>query len=130
MGEDGKTMSGYNYSDIKKQFRLLLAAINKGQQSIEFDWYGCCGALSGVANAKLTIEDFLDFQNMMKDVSVSPAITDKTVQLTSSDSTLKQVKLDIKRTPYPYFLWDNYIYSRDGRRVCHSNRTSVIAWEP
>ncbi len=123
-------MKKHDYSEIKKQFKLLLAAIDKGQQSMEFDWYECCSALSGVANAKLNIEDFLDFQNMMKDVSISPAITDKTVLLTSSDSTLKQIKLDIKRTPYPYFLWDNYIYSRNGSRVCHSNRTNVRAWEP
>lgn len=121
-------MENYNYSDIKKQFRLLLTAINKGQQNIDFDWYDCCGVLSQVANARLNIEDFLDFQNMMKDVNIYPAITNDAVYRTLSD-TLEKVKLDIKNTPYPYFLWEHYIYTRKGYRVCHVSRTNLVECE-
>jgi hypothetical protein len=125
-------MKKYNYSDIKRQFRLLLAAINEGQQSVDFDWYDCCHALHQVANARLNINDFLDFENMMRSVSISPAISNDTVFNYNHILTLKQAKDLAATNPdnvFLYFMWNNYIYdAKTGRKLVSKIKTDLVHW--
>ncbi len=122
-------MKKYNYRSIKRQFRLLLAEINEGQQSMKFDWYDCCGALSQVASSKLNIDDFLDFEGMMENVHVWPILNENTVYNYNHIPKLKQAK-DLAATNednvFPYFMWNNYIYdAKTGRRLCHKVSTNI-----
>ena len=122
-------MKKYNYSNIKKQFKLLLASIHEGQQSVDFDWNDCCGALSQVANAKLNIDNFLDFEGMMRDVHVRPIINRDTTYNYNHIPVLKIAKELAVINPhnvFPYFMWDNYIYdAKTGKRLCHRVRANV-----
>lgn len=128
-------MPKYNYRDIKKQFRLLLAAINEGQQSVDFDWYDCCDALSETASAKLNIDDFLDFESMMENVHVYPVINAHRVYNYNHIAKFKEAKqLAITNPPdvFPYFMWNNYIYdAKTSRRLCNRIKADIPAtWGP
>ena len=115
-------MKKCNYSDIKKKFKGFLEAVNKGQQSVDFDWFECCETLSAIANTDSLRSSFMDVKHMIDRRDISIDLGDDTI-FTDAKDTFEERKSRAYGRGYPYFMWKNdHVYdSATGESICHKD---------